>query len=332
MDLRKRKDHQRLFLRVSKKQNGDDSIYNQPIGINTIGGFPYEIARYLNLPYSTQYTGHTFRRTAATLVAEEGGSLLQIKRLGGWKGNQVVEGYIDSTTRNQIQIANLISNDQNGKQIQNPQTEGISQNKDSNTAKEVEELERILSPNDFEYMIEKILSTNTNPTLELTKTPENPQRTSPNETLPIDHIYDHSSMNMSDQSSIDQTNKVYHYEVVDTSKEEPIINNSNLMFEDSVSLTPLSSPNFRPNRSPTNSPQESPFHSPYHFQSPCHSPSQSPRRKSPFSKLNHSRSNDSKLRSDEIDSSQNKQNDEMKTFNIKKCKNFTFNIYSSKNN
>ncbi|XP_072380784.1 uncharacterized protein [Diabrotica undecimpunctata] len=55
--------HNRLFLSYRKEK-----CTVQPVGINTLSKIPKEIATYLNLPDSDIYTGHSFRRSAVTLL------------------------------------------------------------------------------------------------------------------------------------------------------------------------------------------------------------------------------------------------------------------------
>lgn len=138
LQIRKDKGHSRMFLRITSK-NGVDQVFNSPLGIHTIAKYPTEIAKYLNLANPSLYTGHTFRRTSATLVAEEGASLVQIKRLGGWKSTSVAEGYIDNTNRSRRQIANLISNDtgSNETRYYNPIIEILTQQKDLDQIKNI---------------------------------------------------------------------------------------------------------------------------------------------------------------------------------------------------
>ena len=82
------------------QQYRDGICKNQNIGINTFGGMPKIVAKYLQLENPELYTGHTFRRTSATLLADTGASLLTIKRHGGWKSNSVAEGYIENSINN----------------------------------------------------------------------------------------------------------------------------------------------------------------------------------------------------------------------------------------
>ncbi|XP_036141434.1 uncharacterized protein LOC105833640 isoform X3 [Monomorium pharaonis] len=69
----------------------------QPIGINKFGRMPMTIASYLKLPDSSLYTGHAFRRTSATLLADSGVDLTTIlKQHNGWKFNKVTKEHKDS--------------------------------------------------------------------------------------------------------------------------------------------------------------------------------------------------------------------------------------------
>jgi integrase len=44
-----------------------------------------------------EYTGHSLRRTSATLLVDEGGDLTTLKRHGGWRSSFVAEGYIEES-------------------------------------------------------------------------------------------------------------------------------------------------------------------------------------------------------------------------------------------
>ena len=56
---------------------------------------PNVIASFLKLTNPELYnTGHSFRRTSATLLIEAGGDITAVKKLGGWKSTTVAEGYI----------------------------------------------------------------------------------------------------------------------------------------------------------------------------------------------------------------------------------------------
>jgi integrase len=92
--------HNRFFV---KYNNGKCSI--QPVGINTIGNLPKMIAKHIGLPDCVSFTGHCFRRTSATWLADSGADTMKIKRHGGWKSNSVAEGYVEDSLENKKKIA-----------------------------------------------------------------------------------------------------------------------------------------------------------------------------------------------------------------------------------
>lgn len=65
---------------------------SQPIGKNKFGKMPSQIAAYLNLENHQAYTGHSFRRSSATLLANSGTDITTLKRHAGWKSTAVAEG------------------------------------------------------------------------------------------------------------------------------------------------------------------------------------------------------------------------------------------------
>jgi hypothetical protein len=65
-------------------------------GVNYIASVAKKIATFLNLDTS-KYTGHSFRRTAATSAADSGISLINLKRLGGWRSDSVASSYVDNS-------------------------------------------------------------------------------------------------------------------------------------------------------------------------------------------------------------------------------------------
>lgn len=87
------------FLRkvVKDRKTNSIKITKAVLGKNTIAKFPQDIATYLNLPDPKGYTGHCYRRTGATILADEGADTLQLKRAGGWKSDTVAQGYVDNS-------------------------------------------------------------------------------------------------------------------------------------------------------------------------------------------------------------------------------------------
>lgn len=95
----------RFFIRYC---NG--ICFNQVVGMNVIGKIPNNIADFLKLPNSIEYTGHCFRRSSASLLANAGGDILTLKRHGGWKSSSVAETYIDDSINNKLSIGEKIFN------------------------------------------------------------------------------------------------------------------------------------------------------------------------------------------------------------------------------
>ncbi|XP_031335256.1 uncharacterized protein LOC116165099 [Photinus pyralis] len=85
-------EHTRFFVNYVKGK-----CTTQVIGKNTIAKIPYKIAKYLELPDAEGYTGHSFRRTSASLLVDAGGDLLSLKRHGGWRSTNIAEGYLEES-------------------------------------------------------------------------------------------------------------------------------------------------------------------------------------------------------------------------------------------
>lgn len=81
----------------------------QRIGINKFGSMPKKIAGYLGLADCALYTGHSFRRSSATILADSGASMTTLKRHGGWKSAQVAEGYIEDSMVKKRKIGQQIT-------------------------------------------------------------------------------------------------------------------------------------------------------------------------------------------------------------------------------
>lgn len=95
--------HLRFFVAYRKGK-----CTSQPVGINTFGTMPKKIAEFLNLPQSEEYTGHCFRRSSTSLLADAGADMSTLKRHGGWKSSTVAEGYVETSLENKRQIATKI--------------------------------------------------------------------------------------------------------------------------------------------------------------------------------------------------------------------------------
>lgn len=83
----------------------------QPIGRNKFLNAAKTVATFLHLKDPQLYTGHSFRRTSATLLANAGADILTLKRHGGWRSSTAAEGYVQDSIGNKRKIGALI-NDQ----------------------------------------------------------------------------------------------------------------------------------------------------------------------------------------------------------------------------
>ena len=91
--------HKRFFLNFF-----DGKCTCQPVGITTMGQIPKQVATWLSLPDPQLYTGHSFRRTLATLLVDGGDDLTDLKRHGGWKSSTVAECYINESLHHKQEI------------------------------------------------------------------------------------------------------------------------------------------------------------------------------------------------------------------------------------
>ncbi|XP_034939961.1 uncharacterized protein [Chelonus insularis] len=94
----------RFFLKFT---NGKCTI--QVVGRNKFAKMPQEIAKFLKLENPETFTGHCFRRTGATVVADAGASIIDLKRFGGWKSRSVVKGYIKESIQNKQKLDDTIA-------------------------------------------------------------------------------------------------------------------------------------------------------------------------------------------------------------------------------
>ncbi|XP_045466569.1 uncharacterized protein LOC123675267 [Harmonia axyridis] len=95
--------HSKFFVQYINKE-----CTTRVVGKNMFGTFPRQIAAFLKLENATSYTGHCFRRTSASLLADSGATIDVLKRHGGWKSSNVAEGYIESSIKNEQKISDKI--------------------------------------------------------------------------------------------------------------------------------------------------------------------------------------------------------------------------------
>ncbi|KAJ8914615.1 hypothetical protein NQ315_015352 [Exocentrus adspersus] len=102
---------QRSFVIINEPNEKVDhmDIYHKYLNLRprkgTIGRWPSKIAEYLSLKNPAAYTGHSFRRTSATLLVNKGEDILGLKRDGGWKSSSTAGGYIEDSIENKIKFS-----------------------------------------------------------------------------------------------------------------------------------------------------------------------------------------------------------------------------------
>ena len=73
-----------------------------PLGKNMIGKIPSEIAKRINIENPDRFTFHSFRRSAATAVADVGATSAQMCDFFGWANSKMAGEYI-STSKAAVQ-------------------------------------------------------------------------------------------------------------------------------------------------------------------------------------------------------------------------------------
>lgn len=97
-------DTDRFFVNYQK---GKCSV--QPIGKNKFYDTPKTVATFLGLEDPKNYTGHSFRRTSATVLVDGGGDISMLKTLGGWQSSKTAEGYVDDSMATKDKINKTIA-------------------------------------------------------------------------------------------------------------------------------------------------------------------------------------------------------------------------------
>ena len=83
-------EHRRLFVTYR------DSVgfVHVPLSRNTIASIPKFVAEYLMLENIETFKGHSMRATMATIGADNGATVTELIRVGGWKSAAVAEAYV----------------------------------------------------------------------------------------------------------------------------------------------------------------------------------------------------------------------------------------------
>ena len=82
----------------SEMQLGTDKV----IGRHRLEEVPRTIAWWNDLPKAELFTIHSFRRTAASKMAENGATILEIMLAGGWKSDKIARTYVEKSMRTKV--------------------------------------------------------------------------------------------------------------------------------------------------------------------------------------------------------------------------------------
>lgn len=114
-------ENQRVFVDY---RNG--KCTRQFVGIHKIGGVPKKIAEFLNLENPEAYTGHSFKRSAASMLAENGCAFMTLNKFGGKKSSTLAEQYAKEFATKKMKISNESYN--TATTISNSSTEFVEPN------------------------------------------------------------------------------------------------------------------------------------------------------------------------------------------------------------
>ena len=84
-----------------------NSFQNRALGKNHVAGTAKAIAVACGLD-PENYSGHSFRRSAASELANSGGSTLELQNAGNWDSSKIAQGYVAESRSAQQQTADLL--------------------------------------------------------------------------------------------------------------------------------------------------------------------------------------------------------------------------------
>jgi integrase len=91
--------------RLFRKLKPDLSPSKMPIGQSSISSYPEKIAEFLKLAESDKFSSHSFRHTGASILADDGATVLQLQQAGGWESSSIAQAYVEEGTHSRLQIA-----------------------------------------------------------------------------------------------------------------------------------------------------------------------------------------------------------------------------------
>lgn len=84
--------HDRFFINYL-----NEKCTIQPVGIHRIAKVPQIVAKYLNLDDPSSFTGHCFRRTSASILANSGVTMGDIRRHSEWHSSATTTSYANES-------------------------------------------------------------------------------------------------------------------------------------------------------------------------------------------------------------------------------------------
>ena len=104
----------RLWLRIDEKKDGSYKLTSQVRGIEWISSVPKQAAKWLGLPETEKYTGHSMRRTCAQWATDSGMTETQMQHHFGWKSAAMVVRYARSSDNLKQAMAKCLNMEEHG--------------------------------------------------------------------------------------------------------------------------------------------------------------------------------------------------------------------------
>ena len=106
--IRSMKDQHNIYSGRLLWTGNSVSFVKRPIGRNMVAKVPHEMATYLKLENPGAYSFHSFRRSAATAVADAGATSEQMQDFFGWSSSKMTTEYISTSKAAVINFANKL--------------------------------------------------------------------------------------------------------------------------------------------------------------------------------------------------------------------------------
>ncbi len=106
-DLQKDRPEVLESLFYSARDKIGSSFTKTPVGRNTMGAIGREVAEILLKPNPDDFTGHCWRRSAATAAAENGATTMEMRGHFDWSSDQMCKEYVEKSkpmTRNMAKL------------------------------------------------------------------------------------------------------------------------------------------------------------------------------------------------------------------------------------